>query len=246
MYKFEQPLTYRRNNMSNKHLVKIGFFALIIVGVTVFSLAAVTDSSLAQGPGGGGNGNGRGGQGSPNAGQGSGQQNPGQGIGQQNGGQGFGGQQNAGQTGSCQYCLNNLPAAVPGEVPAEVVEALTAGFTDEHYAYDIYQSVIDQFGAVRPFTSIQQAEADHIAALEFILERYNLDVPEIAPLSEVPQFASLADACSAGAAAEIANFDLYDQWLATVQDYPDMVQVFTSLRDASEFQHLPAFERCAG
>ena len=30
-----------------------------------------------------------------------------------------------------------------------------------------------------------------------------------------------------------------------VQDYPDMVQVFTSLRDASEFQHLPAFENCA-
>jgi hypothetical protein len=213
--------------MWNKTLVKIGFLALIIIGVTVFSLAVVTDSSLAQGPGGGGNGNGRGGQGNPNAGQGS-------------------GQQNGAQAGSCQYCLDNLPAAVPGEVPADVVEALTAGLTDEHHAYDVYQAVIDQFGAVRPFTSIQQAEATHVAALEFVFERYNLVVPEIATLAEVPQFASLADACAAGAAAEIANFGLYDQWLATVQDYPDMVQVFTSLRDASEFRHLPAFERCAG
>lgn len=232
--------------MWNKHLVKIGFFALIIVVAAVFALAVVSDSSLAQGPGGGGNGNGRGGQGNQNAGQGSGQQNAGQGFGQQNSGQSFGRQQNAGQAGSCQYCLNNLPAAVPGEVPADVVEALTAGLTDEHHAYDTYQAVIDQFGAVRPFTNILQAEATHIAALEFVFERYNLAVPEIGSLAEVPQFASLADACSAGTAAETANFDLYDNWIATVQGYPDMVQVFTSLRDASEFQHLPTFERCAG
>ena len=223
--------------MWNKTLVKIGFFALIIVGVTVFSLAVVTDSSLAQEPGGGGNGNGRGSQGNPNAGQG---------FGQQNAGQGFGGQQNAGRAGFCQDCLNNLPAAVPGEVPADVVEALTAGLTDEHYAYDTYQAVIDRFGAVRPFTNIQRAEARHITALEFLLERYNLAVPEIAPLADIPQFDTLADACSAGVSAETANFDLYDNWISTVQDYPDMVQVFTSLRDASEFQHLPAFERCAG
>ncbi len=34
--------------------------------------------------------------------------------------------------------------------------------------------------------------------------------------------------------------------LVTLADYPDMVQVVTSLRNASEFQHLPAFEQCAG
>ena len=216
--------------MWNKRLVKIGIFVLIIVGVTAFSLVWVTDSSLAQGPG--GRGNGRGGPGNQNA---SGwQQN------------GFGRQQNAGQAGTCQYCLGNLPPAVSGEVPAEVIDALYAGLADEHNAYNIYQAVIDQFGAVRPFTNIQQAEATHIAALEFLLERYNLAVPETAPLVEVPQFASLADACAAAVVAETANFGLYDSWIATVQNYPDMVQVFTSLRDASEFRHLPAFERCAG
>jgi len=220
--------------MSYKHLVKIGFFALVIVGVTLLSLAVITDSSLAQGPG--GNGNGQGGRGNPNGGQGSGQQN---------GEPGFGPWRNGGPVGTCQYCLNGLPAAMPGEVPVEVVEALTAGLTDEYNAYNTYQAVIDQFGAIRPFTNIQRAEANHIAALEFLFERYGLTIPEIAPLAEVPQFDTVADACSVGAAAEIANLGLYDQWLATVQDYPDMVQVFTSLRNASEFQHLPAFERCA-
>jgi hypothetical protein len=224
--------------MSNKHLVKVGVFALIIVAVAAFSLVWVTDRSLAQGPVDGGRGNGRGGQGNPNAGQGFGQPS--------NNGQGWNFQSNTGQFGACLSCLVNLPPAVPGEVPADVIDALYAVLADEHNAYNTYQAVIDQFGALRPFTNIQQAEAQHIETLEFLFERYNLSLPEIAPLAEVPSFASAADACSVGAAAEIANFGLYDSWIATVQNYPDMVQVFTALRDASEFQHLVAFERCAG
>jgi hypothetical protein len=57
---------------------------------------------------------------------------------------------------------------------------------------------------------------------------------------------SLADACALSAQAEVANFALYDQWIATVSAYPDLVQVFTNLRNASEFSHLPAFQACAG
>lgn len=221
--------------MLNNRLVKMGVFALVIVSVTIFALGWQTTISSAQEPGGGRGGNGRGGQ------------RAGQGLGlQQNAGQGFGQQQNARQFGTCEYCLANLPPAVPGEVPAEVIEALTAGLTDEHNAYDTYQAITDQLGAIRPFVNIQNAEANHIAALEFLFERYDLDIPEIAPLTDVPQFGSFAEACAAGVAAETANLELYNTWIDTVQDYPDMVQIFTSLRDASEFQHLPAFERCAG
>jgi hypothetical protein len=155
-------------------------------------------------------------------------------------------QQNRLMDGSCGDCLYNLPPAVAGDVLADVVEALNAGLADEHNAYNIYQAVIDQFGAGRPFTNIQRAEAQHIAALELLFERYGLTIPEIAPLAEVPTFGTLADACAAAVTAETANFALYDSWIETVQDYPDMVQVFTSLRNASQNQHLPAFERCAG
>jgi hypothetical protein len=211
--------------MSNKRLIKTGFFALIAVGVIVFSLALLTGASSAQGPGGGGNGNGSRGQGSGPQGQ---QQTRQAGLGQN------------------QNWLGNLPPAVPGDLPADVIDALYGGLMDEHHAYDTYQAVIDQFGAVRPFTNIQQAEASHIAALETLIERYGLDIPAIAPLPAVQPFATLPDACAAGVNAEIANFSLYDRWMATVQDYPDMVQVFTALRNASEFQHLPAFELCAG
>lgn len=142
--------------------------------------------------------------------------------------------------------LNTLPPATVGELPAAVVDAMTAGIQDEYNAYAVYQAVIDQFGAVAPFTNIQAAEAQHIAAWEFLFERYGLEAPAAQALESVPQFASLADACQTAANAEIANFGLYDSALETLQDYPDMVQVVTALRDASEFNHLPAFENCAG
>ncbi|MEW6579648.1 MAG: hypothetical protein AB1435_10690 [Chloroflexota bacterium] len=145
-----------------------------------------------------------------------------------------------------QNLMFDLPPAVPGELPASVVDAITAGIQDEYHAYATYQVIIDQFGAVRPFTSIQAAEAKHIEALSFIFTRYGLPVPESQPLVEVPQFATVTEACAAGAQAEIANAALYDEWLAVVQDYPDITQVFTALRDASQTQHLPAFQSCAG
>ena len=100
--------------------------------------------------------------------------------------------------------------------------------------------------AVAPFTRIQSAEAQHIAALEVLFNRYGITVPDPEPLEDLPEFTSVADACALGAAAEVANFELYDNWIAQTSDYPDLVQVFTSLRSASEFNHLPAFEQCAG
>jgi hypothetical protein len=139
----------------------------------------------------------------------------------------------------------NLPAKVEGEVPDAVVDAMAAGLQDERNAYAIYEAVLEQFGNVRPFTNIQRAEAQHIAAWEFLFDRYELALPAAEPLAATPEFATVAEACQAAADAEIANFGLYDEMLTTFKDYPDMVQVVTALRDASEFRHLPAFERCA-
>jgi len=139
----------------------------------------------------------------------------------------------------------NLPAPVDGPVPDEVVALITAGIEDEWHAYAVYAAVIEQFGAVRPFTNIQRAEAQHAAAWATIFERYGLPLPE-QPTWDIPEFASLADACAAAADAEIANMDLYDEMLTTLADYPDMLQVATALRAASADKHLPAFERCAG
>ena len=223
--------------MTKKRLITLGVLTIAIVGMAVLTLSVLTGTSEAQGPGGGRGQGGRGGQGIGTAGTG-------QGLGTTTGN----GTQNQYSTSTRQQSQSFfvLPPAVPGPVPDDVVAALNAGLMDEYNAYATYQAVIDQFGAVRPFTTIQASESTHIAALTNLFDRYGLPVPAAQPLATVPQFATLADACATGAAAEVANFGLYDQWLATVQDYPDMTQVFTALRAASEFQHLPAFERCAG
>ena len=139
----------------------------------------------------------------------------------------------------------NLPAPVDGPVPAEVVAVITAGIVDEWHAYAVYAAVIDQFGAVRPFTNIQQAEAKHADAWATIFERYDVPLPT-QPILEAPEFASLAEACAVAAEAEVANMDLYDKMLTDLADYPDALQVATALRAASADKHLPAFERCAG
>jgi hypothetical protein len=92
--------------------------------------------------------------------------------------------------------------------------------------------------------NIQRAESQHIAAWEFLFDRYGIDIPEL-PVIDIPQFASLSEACDAAAAAEIANFGLYDSMLEAFAGYPDIAQVTQALRNASEFSHLPAFETCA-
>lgn len=141
--------------------------------------------------------------------------------------------------------FTTLPPPVEGELSAESIAAMTGGLYDEQTALAIYDAIIAQFGEVTPFVNIRRAEAQHMAAWEFLFDRYGVPLPEAVQAPDVPAFASLADACQAAADAEIANFGLYDQMLETLAAYPDMVRVITSLRDASQYHHLPAFEQCA-
>lgn len=140
--------------------------------------------------------------------------------------------------------VNTASAAESPTLPDAVVKAITAGLMDEYHAYNTYQAIIDEFGKVRPFLNIQKAEAQHIAALKAVFAQYGVAIPA-QPRVELLTFTSVVEACQAGAAAEIANYALYDGMLAAVKDYPDITRVITALRNASEYNHLSAFERCA-
>ncbi len=141
--------------------------------------------------------------------------------------------------------FQNIPSASAAELPQDVIDLMISGWTDEQHAYAVYQTVIEQFGNVRPFTNIQRAEAQHVSAWEFLFARYGIPVPKI-PTFEVPTFASITEACQLGAQAEVANFDLYDTMLSTFDPYPDIHQVAQNLRNASELNHLSAFQQCSG
>ena len=123
-------------------------------------------------------------------------------------------------------------------------EALLMAIDDEYKAWSIYEQVIDDFGGVRPFTSIQRAEENHIAALERLLQRYGMDVPANEWEGNVPSFDTLTEACAASAQAEIDNAELYDELFEMV-DNVRVIRVFEALQRASESRHLPAFENCA-
>jgi hypothetical protein len=84
-----------------------------------------------------------------------------------------------------------------------------------------------------------------------LMQAYGVDVPadpyKNGAKARPESPATRAAACKAGVEAEILNRDLYDKDLIpAVASYPDIVQVFQALRNASEQNHLPAFQRCGG
>jgi hypothetical protein len=121
---------------------------------------------------------------------------------------------------------------------------LIAALDDEYQARATYAQVIEDFGDVRPFSNIVEAEDRHAHALINIFERYGLAVPPDTWPGRVPRFASLHAACEAGVAAEIANAALYDRVLAGTTRL-DILTVYRNLQEASQQRHLPAFQRCA-
>jgi hypothetical protein len=124
------------------------------------------------------------------------------------------------------------------------VGALREALDDEYLAWTTYEQVIRDFGAVRPFINIVEAEQRHIAALTMLFARYGVAQPSNPWPGKVSRYASVREACEAGVLAEIGNAKLYERLLASTARQ-DILTVFRNLRDASQERHLPAFQRCA-
>lgn len=149
--------------------------------------------------------------------------------------------------------LSAMVVAAPAwaqSITPEAEAALGSALQDERLAEAFYTAVLAKFGDARPFSNIINAERQHEAMLIDLFETYGVAVPEngyatgamVAPAA--PE--TLAEACKTGVEAEIANRDLYDgNLLPAVAAFPDITLVMKSLRDASENNHLPAFQRCA-
>jgi rubrerythrin len=129
------------------------------------------------------------------------------------------------------------------ELTAEEQAALAEALSDEHRALAIYDQVLQDFGPVRPFVNIREAEARHAEALKALCVRYGIARVDDAWRGPVPRFAAVQDACRAAVQAEIDNLAMYERLLA-VSQHPDLRQVFLALQSASRDHHLPAFRRC--
>jgi hypothetical protein len=119
---------------------------------------------------------------------------------------------------------------------------LMLALDDEYMAHAIYTQVIADFGEVRPFSNIVEAEARHIEALTTLFQRYEVPIPTDTWPGRAPRYESLQEACEAGVVAEIENGELYDRLLAGTSR-PDILAVYRNLQEASQERHLEAFRR---
>jgi hypothetical protein len=131
------------------------------------------------------------------------------------------------------------------KLTAAEFNALHEALDDEYQAWSIYDQVIADFGEVRPFINIRDAEARHIEALRTLYIRYGVPIPENPWPGKVERYTSVQAACEASVAAEVANGELYDQLFKT-ELRPDILKVLRNLQQASLERHLPAFQRCGG
>jgi hypothetical protein len=135
--------------------------------------------------------------------------------------------------------MSTNPATLTDQEIADLHEALT----DEHKARATYRQVIEDFGDVRPFANIVNAEQRHIDALVRMFERYGVPVPADPWPGPPARYGSISEACADAAQAELDNAALYNRILANTQR-PDLTEVYQNLQRASRENHLPAFQRC--
>jgi hypothetical protein len=123
------------------------------------------------------------------------------------------------------------------------LDALHEALDDEYRAWATYDQVIRDFGEVRPFINIRDAEARHVQALCSLFNAYEISIPSNTWPGQVTRYRSLQEACVAGVAAEIDNDRMYKRLLKST-DRSDILTVFRNLQEASQQNHLPAFQRC--
>ncbi|MFE8700800.1 ferritin family protein [Cytobacillus sp. FJAT-54145] len=120
-------------------------------------------------------------------------------------------------------------------------QMLTYALQDEYLAQARYDNILGNFGSIRTFVQIKEAEMRHINALLPLFERYQVPLPEDKSLSFVTTPENIKAAYAAGVQGEIDNISMYEKFLS-LNIPTDARTVFSQLRNAS-LNHLAAFER---
>ncbi|MGH0946896.1 ferritin family protein [Bacillus mycoides] len=120
-------------------------------------------------------------------------------------------------------------------------QMLTYALQDEYLAQARYDNILGNFGYIRTFAQIKEAELRHINALLPLFKRYQVPLPDDESQSFVTTPESIKAAYAAGVQGEIDNISMYERFLSL--NIPNDVRiVFSQLRNAS-LNHLAAFER---
>ncbi|MHC1734587.1 MAG: DUF2202 domain-containing protein [Erysipelotrichaceae bacterium] len=133
------------------------------------------------------------------------------------------------------------PSVTYDESSYTIEEMLTMAIQDEYLARQEYESILDEYGDIRPFTNIIQAEVNHIEMLEPLFTTYKITIPVDDAIDHVVLPETLEETYAIGVQAEVNNIAMYERFLE--EDLPEDVQdVFERLMNAS-YNHLEAFAR---
>lgn len=124
-------------------------------------------------------------------------------------------------------------------------EMLTYAIQDEHLARAEYETIIERYGDLGPFTNIVRAEERHIRRLRETFAVYGLTVPRDTSNNWVVAQVDLKSALETGVQTEIDNIAMYRAFLGSAAATPvpaEVRQLFERLAVASE-NHLRAFSR---
>lgn len=143
-------------------------------------------------------------------------------------------------------CLNvpNLNYPVSG-LSQSAKDSLVKAIDNEYKLESYYQAVVNKYGDKRPFIMILGAEDQHIAVLNSLFQKYGLSVLANTWGNQAYSINSFIEACQVSANYERNTVSLFNSLLKEVSNYPDLNQVYTSIKDASLNNHLPAFEKCS-
>ncbi len=142
----------------------------------------------------------------------------------------------------CPICTIDM-STYNGPLSASEINGLLLALNDEYHAWAVYDQVMQDFGAVLPFTRIRQSEHMHINALVRQFNLYGVPIPANPWIGNVASFGSVQEACAAGVDAEINNIALYDTLFSSTQRQ-SIVQVYNALQHGST-RHQRAFETCS-
>lgn len=126
-----------------------------------------------------------------------------------------------------------------GKKDLSVQQMLNYALEDEYLARSKYTVIIKEYGNIRPFSNIIQAELRHISWITELMKKYNYPVPEDDFYQYTVLPVSFKTSLETGMQAEIDNIDMYNSFLK--QKLPgDVRDLFQELRNASK-NHLRAF-----
>lgn len=125
----------------------------------------------------------------------------------------------------------------------KIREALIFAYHCELNALNQYQKIIQEFGAVSPFSYVIQGKEKHLRTLFLFFERYYGSIPPLSKEVIQEKFGSIEAAWKLGVKLETQVIQSYEDLLLVNHGTSAGKEIFSEILKNSQNGYLPAFQR---